>query len=139
MLTRLLLFCCLLNLVRAQNGCEEFWQLANEKSGDVYGIVSLPPSQTNEHKLRIKLSVASDVSSVSLKLFMCILDVTDLPSSNRYQRSTSTEKKSGRVCVIKTQIKMTLGSYARCFVGHARFSLDDVSVDDPREDDNEYN
>lgn len=142
MLTRLLLFFCLLNLARAQDGCEEFWQLANDENGDVYGIVSLPPTQTNEHKLTIKLSIARDVSSVSSKIFFVLCAyLTSLICHRQTGINVQPQRKKIGSCLCyrnpnrdDTWVVRTM----LCVVGHARSSLDEICVVDPTEDDNEY-
>lgn len=63
MLKKLLTLCALITFAKAQKDCSKYWQYVDQ-SNEIQGLVTIPPENSQEHKLRVQLTIVGKISSV---------------------------------------------------------------------------
>lgn len=64
MFQKVLVLYCVITAVSAQEDCSQYWKYIKE-NGVTEGQISMPPGVASDHKLRVKIWVMGQISSVS--------------------------------------------------------------------------
>jgi hypothetical protein len=63
----LIIVCCFLTLVQSENDCSRYFQFINDYD-EVQGLITMPIESLAEHRLKIVMTVAAQLSSVGPKI-----------------------------------------------------------------------